>query len=200
MLRARFGACFFLLPTLVLPADLQTRNVILVTADGLRWQDLFPRNRLLLAREKSVSMDPSSKDADARRGRYATRESLAAFFWRTLAQNGVVLDDVNVTNAYRVSYPGYSEILAGRASDDFINGNDPIQQPNETVLEFLRSKLSLPKDRVALFSSWDHLHYTAWFHRHQHRISGFAHVPRPQLPPARDSLSLGRSPPRLFYF
>jgi hypothetical protein len=161
MLRARLAAPFFLLPALLHPADLRTRNLILVTADGLRWQDLFHGIDPLLAREKSVSMDPSSKDADARRARYATRESLAPFFWRTLAKNGVVLNNVNVTNAYRVSYPGYSEILTGRASDDVITGNIDIQQPNETVLEFLRRQLSLPAPGVALFSSWDHFHYIA---------------------------------------
>lgn len=154
-------ALLFLLSSLLLPADLRTRNVILVTADGLRWQDLFHGIDPLLASEKSASMDPSSKDADARRARFATRESLAPFFWHTLAKNGVVLNNVNVTNAYRVSYPGYSEILTGRASDDVITGNIPVQQPNETVLEFLKRKLSLPKDRVALFASWDHFHYIA---------------------------------------
>jgi hypothetical protein len=161
MLRARLAAFCFLLPTLLLAAEIRTRNVILVTADGLRWQDLFQGIDPLLAREKSVSMDPSSKDADARRARYATRESLAPFFWSTFAKNGVILNNVSVTNAYRVSYPGYSEILTGRASDDVITGNDAIQQPNETVLEFLKRKLSLPKSRVALFSSWDHFHYIA---------------------------------------
>jgi hypothetical protein len=161
MHRARSAALFVLLPTL-LAADLnRTRNVILVTADGLRWQELFRGIDPLLAREKSVSMDPASKDADDRRTRYATRESLLPFFWRILAKNGLVLRDINVTNSYRVSYPGYSEILTGRASDDVIKGNDPIQQPNETVLEFLKRKLSLTRDRVALFSSWDHFHYIA---------------------------------------
>jgi hypothetical protein len=156
MLRAYLAALF--LPVLLTAAD---RNVILVTADGLRWQDLFHGIDPLLAREKSVSMDPGSKDADDRRRHYSTRESLLPFFWGTLAKKGLVLTDVSVTNAYRVSYPGYSEILTGRASDDIIKGNDPIQQPNETVLEFLRRKLSLPKDRIALFSSWDHFHYIA---------------------------------------
>jgi len=151
-----------LLPALLIAADPpRTRNIILVTADGLRWQDLFHGIDPLLAREKSVDMDPSSKDADDRRRRYATRESLAPFFWTTIAKNGLVLTDVSVTNAYRVSYPGYSEILTGRASDDVIKGNDPIQQPNETVLEFLKRKLALPSSRVALFSSWDHFHYIA---------------------------------------
>jgi Sulfatase len=158
MLRARVAAFFFLLPTIALTADLRTRNIILVTADGLRWQDLFHGIDPLLAREKSVSMNPSSKDADARRARFATREALAPFFWTTLAKNGVVLNNVNVTNSFRVSYPGYSEILTGRASDDVITGNIDVQQPNETVLEFLKSRLSAP---VALFSSWDHFRYIA---------------------------------------
>jgi hypothetical protein len=152
----------FLLPALLPAADPpRTRNIVLVTADGLRWQDLFHGIDPLLAREKSVEMDPSTKEADDRRRRYATRETLAPFFWTTLAKNGVVFTDVSVTNAYRVSYPGYSEILTGRASDDIIKGNDDIQQPNETVLEFLKRKLALPSARVALFASWDHFHYIA---------------------------------------
>ena len=151
-----------LVPALLLAADPpRTRNIVLVTADGLRSQDLFHAIDPLLAREKSVSMDPASKDADDRRRRFATRETLAPFFWTTIAKNGLVLSDVTVTNAFRVSYPGYSEILTGRASDDVIKGNDPVQQPNETVLEFLKRKLALPSARVALFSSWDHFHYIA---------------------------------------
>jgi hypothetical protein len=152
----------FLLPALLAAADApRTRNIVLVTADGLRWQDLFHGIDPLLAREKSVDMDPSTKEADDRRRRYATRETLAPFFWTTLAKKGVVFTDVSVTNAYRVSYPGYSEILTGRASDDVINGNVDVQQPNETVLEFLKRQLALPTARVALFSSWDHFHYIA---------------------------------------
>jgi hypothetical protein len=160
MLRARFAAFVLtLLPALLPAADLRTRNVILVTTDGLRWQDLFHGIDPLLAREKSAHMDSTDKDAEERRRRFDNRIALAPFFWLNLAKNGVVLNNVNVTNAFRVSYPGYSEILTGRASDDIIKGNDPIQQPNETVLEFLRTKLSLSMERVALFSSWNHFTY-----------------------------------------
>lgn len=161
MPRARF-LTLFLLPTLLFAAqDTRTRNIVLVTADGLRWQDLFHGVDPLLAREKSVSMDPGSKDADKRRARYASRQLLAPFFWGTIAKKGIVFGNVNVTNAYRVSYPGYSEILTGRASDNIVTGNIPVQQPNETVLEFLKRRLSLPKEGVALFASWDHFHYIA---------------------------------------
>jgi hypothetical protein len=148
----------YLTALLLLAADPpRTRNIVLVTADGLRWQDLLHGIDPLLAHEKSVSMD----SADERRRRFASRETLAPFFWTTLAKNGLVLTDVSVTNAFRVSYPGYSEILTGRASDDIIKGNDPVQQPNETVLEFLKRTLAVPSGRIALFSSWDHFHYIA---------------------------------------
>lgn len=159
MSRVRSLAFFLLSAILAAAAPVHTRNVILVTADGLRWQDLFRGIDPLLAREKSVSMAPGSAPANERRRRYASRELLAPFFWNQVAKHGIVLGDVHVTNAYRVSYPGYSEILTGRASDDVVTGNVDVQQPNETVLEFLRRKLSLPKERVGLFSSWDHFHY-----------------------------------------
>ena len=66
------------------------------------------------------------------------------FFWGRLASRGVVLGNVNknssvkVTNGLRVSYPGYSEILTGRSQDEVIRGNDKIQNPTQTVLEFVR--------------------------------------------------------------
>ena len=61
-----------------------------------------------------------------RRRRYATRETLAPFFWTTIAKNGLVITDVSVTNAYRVSYPGYSEILTGlHASALALSPNSP---------------------------------------------------------------------------
>jgi hypothetical protein len=60
------------------------------------------------------------------------RRALLPFLWGTLAPAGIVLGNVSkgssvqVTNRYRVSYPGYSEILTGRAQDDAIRGNDPV--------------------------------------------------------------------------
>lgn len=157
MSTARFYLAFAVLPALVLAAAPRTRNVILVTADGLRWQEVFQGIDPLLAKEKSADMD----QADVRRERYwrdterERREALMPFFWKQLAPRGIVFADVKVTNAYRVSYPGYSEILTGRAEDAIIRNNDPIRNPNETVLEFLKRKLNLTKTQVALFASWD---------------------------------------------
>jgi hypothetical protein len=139
-----------------------TRNVVLVTADGLRWQELFGGIDPLLMNAKETGM------ADAghlrkklwRESPVERRTALMPFFWKTLAPAGVVLGNagkgssVKVTNAYRVSYPGYAEILTGRAQDSAIRGNDPIRNPAITVLEFIRERLGLRQRQVALFASW----------------------------------------------
>jgi len=154
-----------LLATFAYAADApKTRNVILITADGLRWQDLFTGIDPLLMNAKEAGM----KDAKDRRDRYwrdtpeERRRALMPFFWTKLASRAVIFGNVTrgssakVSNAYRVSYPGYAEILTGHAQDDAIKGNDSIQNPTETVLEVAKRVLNLDQSQVALFSSWDH--------------------------------------------
>jgi len=144
-----------LLAPVVFGAD--TRSVILVTADGLRWQEVFHGIDPMLAHEKSAGMEK----ADDRRKKYERstdrerREALMPFFWTKLAQRAAVFSDVKVTNRFRVSYPGYSEILTGHPSDGVIQGNQAIRNPNETVLEFLKRELRLAREQVALFASWE---------------------------------------------
>lgn len=151
----------------LLPA--QSKNLILVTADGLRWQDLFTGLDPLLMNEKAAGM----KDAvDLRRRLWkdtpeARRLALMPFFWGELAKRGAIYGNVNkgssvrVTNSRRVSYPGYSEILTGRADDEHIKGNDKIQNPNQTVLEFLKDRWKLDRSQVALFGTWEVFHWIA---------------------------------------
>jgi hypothetical protein len=144
-------------------APRETRNIILITADGLRWQDLFGGMDPVLKDQKSAGMEHAAEQK-ARLWRdtpEARREALAPFFWKTLAPRGVVLGNVGkgssvrVTNSFRVSYPGYAEILTGRAQDAAIRGNDAVRNPSPTVLEFLRHKLELDSSQVALFASWE---------------------------------------------
>jgi len=144
-------------------APRQTRNIILITADGLRWQDLFGGMDPMLKDQKSAGMDgaPGMNAKLWRDSAEERRNALMPFFWGTLAPKGVVLGNVNkgssvrVTNSFRVSYPGYSEILTGRAQDQAIRGNDAVRNPTTTVLEFLRHTLKLDQSQVALFASWD---------------------------------------------
>ncbi|MFN7994593.1 MAG: alkaline phosphatase family protein [Bryobacteraceae bacterium] len=147
----------------------KTRNLILVTSDGLRWQDLFNGIDPLLMKEKSTGMGDSA--GASRRERLwkpqaeERRLVLMPFFWGTLATQGVVLGNVQkgssvqVTNRYRVSYPGYSEIMTGRAQDETIRGNDAVQNPTPSFLQFVREQWKLPKEKVAVFGSWDMFHY-----------------------------------------
>jgi hypothetical protein len=123
----------------------RTRNVVLVTADGLRRQEIFRgSDPQLIGGERKIPA--------------LTREQLMPFTWSEFAKRGLIVPAV-VTNAYRVSYPGYSEILTGRPQDESIRGNQPVQNPTETVLEFVRRKLSLPRTGTALFGSWDMFRY-----------------------------------------
>jgi hypothetical protein len=146
-------------------AEHRTRNVIIVTADGLRWQDLFTGIDAGIMNEKKAGMEePGAKELRAKLWKEtpeARREALMPFFWKELVPRGVVFGDLTkgssarVTNIYRVSYPGYSELLTGRAQDDVITGNDPIQNPTPTILEVVRQRLRLSRPQVALFGTWD---------------------------------------------
>jgi hypothetical protein len=146
-----------------LGAQTKTRNVVLVTADGLRWQELFSGIDPLLMNEKAAAMSNAERLRQQllKGSEEANRAALMPFVWNELAVKGVILGNVRknssvrVTNAFRVSYPGYSEILTGRAQDDVVRGNDKIQNPTPTVLEYVREKLGISRNKVALFGSWD---------------------------------------------
>jgi len=152
MLRRQFFP-FIAFPLL---AQAAARNLILVTVDGLRWQEVFNGIDPSLMGERAAHMENARalRDRLWRESPQQRREALMPIFWKQLAPQALILDTVRVTNGYKVSYPGYSEILTGRAQDDVIQGNAPKQQPTETVLEFIQRKLKLTKQQVAVFGSW----------------------------------------------
>jgi hypothetical protein len=143
-----------------------TRNVVLVTLDGVRTQEMFGGAdidvlRSRLANGRRLEDDPLYRRywADTPQMR---REKLMPFFWGTLmrqhgsiAGNAALGSRARVGNTMRFSYPGYAELLTGRAHDDVIDSNDDRRYPFPTVLEFVRGKLKLPRDKVAAFGSWD---------------------------------------------
>lgn len=146
------------------PGPPRTRNVILITADGMRIQELFGGMDPVIADAK----DKKSGIYDQKRARARywrdTREerrrALMPFFWDTLAPLGIVLGDkergssVTVTNPLLFSAPGYAEILTGQPQAD-VQTNDLIRYPHETVLEFARRELGLGRMQVATFGSWE---------------------------------------------
>ena len=137
----------------------QARNVILVTIDGFRWQELFGGADAALFK-KSDSGEPSTAEKRfVRPNAEARRAALLPFTWDVLAAQGQVFGDparqsrAHVTNGLWFSYPGYSEMLAGRA-DPRIDSNDKVPNPNVTVLEWLNTRPGF-RGRVAAFGTWD---------------------------------------------
>ncbi|HRI88328.1 MAG TPA: sulfatase-like hydrolase/transferase [Candidatus Hydrogenedentes bacterium] len=136
-------------------------NVLIITYDGLRWQEVFGGvEELFLAPALKVTKNI----AGMRRKYFAEtpeerREKLMPFFWGTIAKEGQIFGHAEsnslsrVTNGKNFSYPGYSEILVG-APDDRIDSNAKTNNPNVTVLEWLNNKPAY-KGKVAAFTSWD---------------------------------------------
>lgn len=149
-----------LIPGLTL-AQTKTENLILITLDGMRWQEVFTGADSLLINNKEYVEDVTGLNNQFwRASASARRQTLMPFFWSTLAKEGVLYGNrafgnhVNCSNTMWFSYPGYSEILSGFADDERINSNDKFNNPNVTVLEFL-NKQAKYKGKVAAFGSWD---------------------------------------------
>ena len=139
-----------------------TENVILVTTDGLRWQEVFrgADHELMNAEDGGVKDLEALKAAYWRETPEARREALLPFFWDTVARQGQVYGNadkgsiVRVENGMVFSYPGYNEMLAGFPDDERIDSNAKTPNPNRTVLEWLHAKEAY-RGRVAAFCSWD---------------------------------------------
>lgn len=135
------------------------RNVIVVTLDGFRWQEMFTgASREYFKRE--AGGEPGA--AEKRFWRSTPEERRAAllpFVWGTVAAAGQVFGDPakrsssRLTNGLWFSYPGYSEMFAGIA-DPNVDSNDKVPNPNITVLEWLNGRPGF-RGRVAAFGAWD---------------------------------------------
>lgn len=142
-------------------AQNENTKVILITLDGFRWQELFNgADPLLITNETFVNDTVSLKNNFWRATANERREVLLPFVWSQIADQGQIHGNrnlgskVDLTNKMWFSYPGYNEILSGKADDIHITSNDKINNPNTTVLEIAnRDKRFAGK--VAAFGSWD---------------------------------------------
>jgi hypothetical protein len=140
-------------------------NVIVVTLDGLRWQEVFDgaAHALINRAQGGVADSAALVQRFWRESAEERRAALLPFLWTTIAVRGQVFGDstrgspARVTNGLRFSYPGYNELLAG-APDQRIASNDTVLNPNVTVLEWLHG-LPRFRGRVAAFGSWEVLPY-----------------------------------------
>ncbi len=152
---------FLLLPLFNTLAQDKNTKVVLITLDGFRWQELFTgADSLLIANNEYVSDTTDLKEKFWREGPNARREALMPFFWKAVSRMGQIHGNrmlgskVDLTNKMWFSYPGYNEILTGKADDGRIDSNDKIQNPNTTLLEIANNNPKY-KGKVAAFGSWD---------------------------------------------
>lgn len=116
------------------------KNVILITVDGVRWQEFFHGTdpELNLGRSRKVGFPRLTE---------------------RLSRSGLVLgdrtagSDMTVSNLTLNSLPAYQSLLTGLTQNCFSNNCARIQVPS--VQERLLEGLKLQKDQVATFASWD---------------------------------------------
>jgi len=142
----------------------KTENVVIVTLDGMRWQEIFGgvdssimNDPKYTKHQKDLSAAYWDPDTDNR------RKKLFPFFWGFLRERGQLYGNrargnlVNVSNPYQFSYPGYNEIFTGYP-DTAVNSNDKVINKNTNVLEFINGQKGYG-GKVAVFSTWDAFPY-----------------------------------------
>jgi hypothetical protein len=143
----------------------QTKNVVLVVCDGLRWQEIFGGADPALLDEAAHSGWTSESDLRRKYGAddaALRREMLFPFLWGTVAKSGQLFGNewlgsvARVTNSMWFSYPGYNEMASGVA-DPNIDSNHFGPNPNVSVFEWLNS---LPgfRGQVEIFGTWGAFH------------------------------------------
>jgi hypothetical protein len=138
----------------------KTENIILITLDGFRWQEVFNGADSALMKQQQYLKDGQLKEKYWKNDLTERRKTLLPFFWNTMAAKGQLYGNralgckVNNANQMWFSYPGYNELLTGKADDIRITSNDKIYNPNTTVLEFINNQPAY-KGKVAAYTSWD---------------------------------------------
>lgn len=181
-------------------ADFADRNVILLTIDGVRIQELFGGMDPVIA--NAPEADSGIYEIDVTKKRYwrdtpvGRREALMPYFWKTLVPAGVVYGNqakgskVTVRNDQWFSYPGYSEILTGEPQPD-VKSNDFVRYPHPTVLQYVHSTLGLKYTDVAQIGSWDGFKYAASAKDGEFFMNGARDAFPPELSTPRIDLLVG---------
>lgn len=142
----------------------RTENVVLIVTDGLRWQELFrgAEHGLINARPGGVSDTTATLRAFWRDDPQERRRQLFPFLWGEVATRGVLIGNqdvgsiARVTNTYKFSYPGYSELFTG-FFDPRIDSNEYPPNPNVTVFEWLARQRGFA-GKVGAVGTWDVFH------------------------------------------
>jgi len=139
----------------------KTRNVVLIVADGLRWQEVFTGADPELLNSESGGIWGTPERLKYEFWRDDTndrRKTLFPFLWGVVATEGQMIGNqtkgsiARVTNGKAFSYPGYNEMLTG-LPDSRIDSNEFGPNPHATVFEWLNKQPEY-QDKVAVFATW----------------------------------------------
>lgn len=139
----------------------RTHNVVLIVSDGLRWQEVFQgAERDLMNRQYGHVQDTIAlRRTFLRDNPDSARAVLFPFLWHVVAKQGEIFgnrnkqSDADVTNGFKFSYPGYSEMLTGHP-DPRIHSNNAGPNPSVTVFEWLNDRAPFTGS-VAAFGTWN---------------------------------------------
>lgn len=137
-----------------------SQNLVIVTLDGVRWQDVFKGCDSSLVNDPSFNEDTSlSKLLYWSARQEDRRKKLMPFFWNVLVNKGQLIgnrefgNNFNIANSYGISYPGYNEMLTGN-TDRQVSSNKKRWNENVNVLEYLNTKEEF-NQKIAVFTSWN---------------------------------------------
>ena len=140
-------------------------KVIVITFDGLRWQEVFTGADSLLISDPGFSRDPDALRAEYWRATpEARRQVLMPYTWSHIASHGYLLGNryknslMQVSNNKSFSYPGYSEMFCGWADDERVESNDPVPNPNTSVMEVVNQDPRY-KGHVMVYGSWSSIRF-----------------------------------------
>jgi len=139
--------------------DLKTKNLVIVTLDGFRWEEVFRGSDSALVESKFTEGKNEIRLKFGASTVSERRKKLLPFFWSELVSKGQIYGNRDlgnmdeISNPYYFSYPGYNEIFTG-FPDPRINTNGALLNPNKNVLEFFNEQKGM-EGKVAVFSSWE---------------------------------------------
>jgi len=138
----------------------KTQNVIIITLDGMRWQEVFGGADSAILKNHIYTKDSiGTNNAFWADDVTERRNKLFPFLWNSIAKKGQLYGNrwvgnkVDNANPYWFSYPGYNEIFTGYP-DTAVNSNEKKWNKNINVLEFINNQKKY-KGKVAAFATWD---------------------------------------------
>lgn len=160
------------------------QNVVLITLDGLRWQELFRGLDYQLANHEEYSGQREELMSRYWHEDAGTRaKKLFPFLHDVVFQQGSVIGNrdadscAQVANPWYFSYPGYSEILTGVVNES-IDSNSKVPNPEKTIHELLESSQNF-EGNTAAFASWDVFPYIFNVERSGLYVNAFSPLDQP---------------------